>query len=504
MKQRMHAALTQAATWRLYRRLTLDFLLLPLLAFIAAIRLRTLEDPFHGDDFVAFTEFKTTSFFGYVERVFLFQDANFYWRPLGKLAHRVLFEAAGFDPEIFRLFGLIVFLLTLVALYAFVRGERLQPLTALLAVAILGVTPNHVVSVAWVTDTSRLMGVLFLILSLLALQRLRSGNMAPAGELLAALLFLFAALSDETMLALAPLPALYGAVLRDSLSKLRVAVARSAIYVSLVAVLVPMQFSNTLNDEPRLAQYGVGDHIVTQAWALASQLALPLTSPGPVDIILKDIPVWQWTAGIAVLASCVFLFVFGSNRMRFLVAWLVGGLAPFTLWDLTYTSPRYVYVAAVPFAIILAWSIVAVTSWLVARWERIGRWRFAVQVPIIAGVLIALALAGRIATTTTIERNEAWSVETGKYGDLQEGLLAFLPSLPAGARVIIYNGDWPDFWATAVAQSVYGDRSIQVVVIPPSRLNSSAIKLGPRDYVLYYRDPRVSNQLFTTGGPSLP
>jgi hypothetical protein len=75
------------------------WLLLFILAAVTIVYIPTLHDGFHGDDFVAFTEFKTHNFWNYSSDVFLFKDANFYWRPLGKISHFLLYEFFDFDPS---------------------------------------------------------------------------------------------------------------------------------------------------------------------------------------------------------------------------------------------------------------------------------------------------------------------------------------------------------------------------------------------------------------------
>src|SRR5688500_6074719 len=101
--------------WRWLKRLQpFTVIGLPLvLAAAFVIYLPTLDDHFHGDDYVAFTEFKTRSFLDYAEAVLLFEDVNFYWRPLGKLFHRSLYEVAGLDPVVFRVAALTIFLATI-------------------------------------------------------------------------------------------------------------------------------------------------------------------------------------------------------------------------------------------------------------------------------------------------------------------------------------------------------------------------------------------------------
>ena len=465
------------------------------LGVVGAVYAPTLHDSFHGDDYVAFTEFRSKSFGTYVSDVFHFKDANFYWRPLGKILHYALFDSFGFDPFAFRLTALLMFLGTLSGVYFFCLGERLGHWTALAAAAILGLMPSHVVSVTWVTNTSRLQAGLFCILCLVLLQQARKSRFPIAWEALALIVFVGAPLSDETAIALAPIPVLYATFVRDDRMHWRGAFLRGICYALLAAAVIPPQFANTLNDEPRLTLYGFGPHIITQTWVLASQLVLPIAEANPVDVMITTIPPLEWAAGLAAIAGGAVLLIVGSRLVRFLVIWTAVSIAPFTLWDLQYTSPRYVYLAAIPFAILAAWAAVklaAVVAELTARPQVAPRViRFAAAGVAVVGVYFLFQLSAE----TTQARNAVWSQETAKYGVLAHQLEIELPRLPSGSRVVVFYADWPDFWASSTARSVYGDRTVQVMGIPHERIEGPPILLRPNDHVFYLMGDRLMPSL---------
>ena len=450
-----------------------------LVALMLVLYWPTLDDPFHGDDYVAFSEFKTKSFIEYTEDVFLFRDSNFYWRPLGKVLHRGLYEAFGLDPTAFRAAGLAFFTGTLLALYVFCLRERLGHGVAAVAAALFLLVPSQVVSVAWVTNTSRHMAVLGLVLCLLALQA--SGRRRPIWEVAAWLAFLLAVLSDETALGLAPVPVLYAAFVRNRRLAWKSAAVRAFAYGALVVALVPLQFANTLDDEPRLGYYGPGEHMLTQGWALVSQLVLPITRPNPWEIMLADISSLQWAAGLVAIFLAAVVLLFGTMRLRLLVVWAGLALAPFTLWDVTYTSPRYVNFAVVPYSILLSWAVTRAFTALTARAPDAGGLRLAraaVLAPMMAA-LVAAALAGAAAIQA---RNDDWSHETAKYGFLTRELPREVPSVPSGSRIVVIFGQWPEPWATAAIRTVYGDRSVSVVSVRPFQVYIPAAK---GDIVVY-------------------
>jgi hypothetical protein len=462
--------------------------LLSILIAVFILHLPTLDDHFHGDDYVAFTEFRTTSFGEYAKSVFFFEDANFYWRPLGKLFHRALFEVTGLDPLAFRLAALGVFLGTIGAIYAFCVRERLGYAVALGAAGCFAFVPNHVVSVAWVTNTSRLLSLLFFVCCLLALQgerrKIRIGR-----EVLAWSLFGAAVLSDETVLALAPVVVYYATFVAHERVHWRPALLRLGAFALLVVLLVPLQLANTLDDEPRLAYYGIGPHVVTQTWALASQLVLPLAEPATADTLIASITTVQWAAGLAAVLIGSFLVVVGSARMRFLLLWAAFGLAPFALWDVLYTSPRYVYVAAAPYAICVSWMCVSMVR-SVIEVVGAGRLRLVGLSAGMAGIAALLLLGVMTSANATRERNEAWGRNAAYYEILAKGLEAARDRDPEVSRIVL-AGPWPQFWASAVAQTVYGDESIQVRVIRGARAELGTIRLQKEDAAFYVEDEQL-------------
>ena len=467
------------------------WLLLFILAAVTVVYLPTLHDSFHGDDFVAFTEFKTHNLWNYSSDVFLFKDANFYWRPLGKISHFILYEFFDFDPFPYRIYSLAVFLLTLIALYAFCWREGMGRWVATGAALIMGLLPNHVVSVTWVTNNQRLMAVLFMLIAMIWLQT--PGERRRWWQEIAAFVFmLLAALSDETSLALVPVPVLYATFVNPGAwphgrqwAELKHAVPvviRAAFFAAMVAILTPLQLKYGVSDEPRLLFFGVGPHVITQTWAITSQLVLPLTDASPIDLLIRDIPTVQWIAGAVAIAGGALALAFGSRWLKLLVIWTALGVAPFTLWDLNYTSPRYVYMAAVPFSIIFAWGTTEVVRFVV----HVLRFR-PVQALALAGTFAAIAIACVISWQTVQERDATWTAETAKYKPLADNLKIALKDPPKnGGRVVIYYGYWPDFWASAVARTIYGDKKLYVVNVPGKVADTNFPRVRPNDVVLYY------------------
>jgi len=179
----------------------------------------------------------------------------------------------------------------------------------------------------------------------------------------------------------------------------------------------------------------------------------------------------EWTAGAALLASSTVLLFLGSRLTRFLVIWLILSFLPFALWEPQNISPRYVYMAAMPFCILVPWFCITAVTKAVALASLASPRGWIFRSGVIGTALAAAMWLTVISVRTTADRNAAWSAETAKYGILRNSLEK-LPQPAHGSRLVIFYGEWTDFWATAVARTVYGDQTISAVVIPPQRVDT--------------------------------
>jgi hypothetical protein len=206
-------------------------------------------------------------------------------------------------------------------------------------------------------------------------------------------------------------------------------------------------------------------------------------------VFLHRFPGIEWGAGLATLATLAWLTVFGSRMTRFLALWCLIAILPFSLWKPLNISPRYVFLAAMPFSILAAWALVRAAG-LIAELTSSPRWRMMfARVAIGAAVLPAAVLLIAAASGAVQARNQAWSEEVNRYGALREGLEEMEPP-SSGARLVIYYGEWADFWATSTARAIYGDPTLQVVVIPRERLDVP-VESQRNDIVLYMLGGRV-------------
>ena len=117
------------------------------MALVFLVYVRTLNDYFHGDDFLAFVDLTTLKPWQQISDVFTFNDSNVYWRPLGHLFYLGI-SRAGLDPYYFHLAAIGIFLATLAMLVPVLYRIRSRPHGCPGAAAVCGLLPNHVVSVA--------------------------------------------------------------------------------------------------------------------------------------------------------------------------------------------------------------------------------------------------------------------------------------------------------------------------------------------------------------------
>lgn len=461
--------------------------LILVLGFVFAVYWPTLSYSLHGDDYVALLDMLTKSTSRHIWDAFTFQDSDFYWRPFGHVYYNVTYLIAGFDSRALHLANVLVFLATLVALYHFCVRFGMSASAALVAVLFLGVFPNGVVGVAWVTNGPRILAMMFFMFSMLAVQS-ASKKASFWMEALAWLCFLLACLSDEVSLALAPIPVLLALYQHGWRDHVRSLVARTLAYGAVAAALIPPQFMFTLDDEPRLQKYRFSVDIAHQVWALSSQLVLPLAPPNPMDVPFSRISDLQWAAGGVAMAIGAALLLFGTWRLRLLVVWALAAMSPFTLWDLKVESPRYAYMASIPFAILVGILVMNAVTLARPRYLRLAATGLVV---LMLGVVAGAGAYG------TITRNESFQDSAYPYQVLGTRLKDTLPAVPHGSRIVVHNCALKLFWIwpQITVEAEYRDPTLKVVNVAPQ---ASPPPPRPGDIDVYYQP---SSQSFTLAAP---
>ena len=167
-----------------------------------------------------------------------------------------------------------------------------------------------------------------------------------------------------------------------------------------------------------------------------------------------------------------------------LALWTAFALAPFTLWNIEWLSPRYVYMAAIPYSICLAWLIDAAIRAL-GQSKRI-------QLAVAGGVVMAALGAGAVSAEMTLDRNDEWARTTEPFRVLAEGLPAAVPDAPENARFVIYYGIWRDYplWPRVVVRTIYKDETIDFINVERRNVDSTLPRRDPKDIVLFYSNGR--------------
>jgi hypothetical protein len=461
--------------------------LLPLLAVCAvavAVNYPTFDDYFHGDDYLAFIDLATRPTWQHIEEVLTFKDTNVYWRPLGELYYLIMWETFGLNEVAYHVASVGFFVATLALLYAFCLQAGFGRNVAIGACAFLTLFPNHVVSVAWITNGPRIIAVMLALASLVVLQRaMRKRSLRL--EAASFLLFAFAGLADEVTLALAPLAFLYSyAFDPEPVGRVRRTITRGLPYGALLLALAPLQFIATESD-PGFDRIELGTHMPEHLWALAAKLVWPARD----GISFAQMTPAQWAAGAVALGLAAMALVAGTNRLRFLVIWALLGLAPFTLWLTPIVPARYLYMAAVPFAVIVAWAAVRMVDVLRASapGALIAR-NVPVSSVVVAAAGVVLVFLGSVGASMTRERDATFARDTETYRILADGLRDTAPQVPQGARIVIYYGIWNTYyiWPDAVAKTIYRDRDVRIVNVPRGQVDGEGPARKDKDVVLFY------------------
>jgi hypothetical protein len=266
---------------------------------------------------------------------------------------------------------------------------------------------------------------------------------------------------------------------------------RLAAYAALGLGVTVLQFAVGTKGTPAremisLSEVAIGWHIFREGWALTAKLVLPIAD----GITLEKILPLQWAAGAVAAVTALFLLATGSRRAMFLVAWVALGLAPFTLWTAPIAPARYVYMAAVPFALLASWGFVTAARYI-ARWGATGPAprRLAVGVAGVAAAAVIVA-GGAFSAVETIDRNEAFAREAEPYRILAQGLPKELPAVPSYSRLVLYYGVWDGsvLWQDAVVQTVYRDRTLRTTNIGRDDTDSFALPALYNDVAVYYTE----------------
>ena len=145
-------------------------------------------------------------------------------------------------------------------------------------------------------------------------------------------------------------------------------------------------------------RYGVGMHMLDNLWLFLGRLLYPVGMEP-----LGELETAHKVAGPVLAAVSLVLFVRGPAAARFAVAFLILALLPFLPLKL-WSAPRYVYLATIPFSM-----LVAVTLTEVIRISR--------AVSPVIPALVAFLVIGVLGLYgwQTVSQNDDFKVRTGLW-----------------------------------------------------------------------------------------
>jgi len=162
-------------------------------------------------------------------------------------------------------------------------------------------------------------------------------------------------------------------------------------------------------------------------------------------------------------------------------------LLPFSLWSVPIAPARYVYMAALPFAVLASWSIVTAVETVRSSefWSRFGP----ALAPIAAiPALYAVVFGMGFSMQATVQRDDEFARSAEPFRALALDLPRLLPDIPSGSRIVVYYSVWNGFssWRDAVVQSVYKDATLQTVAFDWAATEGSSPQANAGDVVVYY------------------
>lgn len=385
---------------------------------------------FFGDDFIPLADIASRGTGEYLKDLFLLQDETPNWRFLTGVFYLGAYEIFGLTPMPYLLIAVVVHIGTAALIFHFLRQVTGEIWLAALGAALFGLSPAAVPTVGQVTAINNVFGGFLLMLSVVLVYEGIGRERASLWIAGASLVFAGAVAANESLVLLAPAPALVALLPmsreagwwrdRERLRQLVLIAAPFAIIGS-VALISLVACDCTSNADS--SRYGAGSHMVGNLWLFLGRLIYPvgmgpLGEPGTAHMV----------AGPALAAVAVVAFVRGPASARFAVAFLVLALLPVLPLKL-WSAPRYVYLATIPFSMLAAVTFAEVV--------RVGRSLTPVVPALLA--LVAFGVLG-LYGWQTVSQNDEFESTTRDWRALVAGLQRTYSELPEGSTVYLRGG----------------------------------------------------------------
>lgn len=466
------------------------------MAAVLLVYLPVLGQYFFGDDFVPLAETSQHSVPAYIKNLFLLRDLTPNWRFLTGLYYLGAYRAFGLNAFPFLLTSVLVHAATAGLCFWLVRRATGAVWPAFLAAAFFGLSAAHVPTVAYVTAAPHVLAGFLLMLAIVTLYegltRPRLGWW-PAVSIAS---FAGAVAANEGVAVLAPV---FGLVAlwttseadgwwRDRRRWTRIALV-SVPYAVVGGAALSAFAACQCTEAARQGVFEPGSHLYGNFWIYLGRLLYPIGMEPPGEVGAAHL-----AAGIAVVAVALAALLRGPAFARFCVAFLLLALVPQlpANWVL---APRYVYIAAIPFAMLAA-IVFAEAA------------RYAGRLSSVLPALLAIVAFGAIGLSSwqSWEQNQVLATKSEQWRTLVTGLQERYPDLPEGSKVYVRGGPltdaiWQFFVLPSVGEVVWGD--VAVFAVPEA---TETFCRNPRGdvYVVDYDGGRFVPVAVTSGEAAPP
>lgn len=339
-------------------------------AAVALIYARATAAYFFDDDFHWLAGAPSFSVAGFFD----LSRYNHFYRPVIETYFFAGWKLFGCNPFPFHLASIVIHLMTTAAVFVLAKTASRSRLYGALAAVFFAVQPAFTDAVTWIAAITDQLPALWYVLTVWAhLRFLEIRRPVFMASTLA--FFVLCLLTHESSATLLPMMGLAAVVFVESgplitrFAKLwRAWVIYLPYALLLIAYLAIEWIVNTRSYVVQEGHYVLGWHAVPNI--LNYFIWLYVGERAPLDYIL-------------VIAAAIAIAARGTPRMRFALLWILVSLMPvaFFTWD---PAPRYLYLPAVGFAMLLADVMLAAERWAA---RRLTSRQAAVAVGVVAAVL---------------------------------------------------------------------------------------------------------------------
>lgn len=454
------------------------------LAAVFAAQARTMTFFFFQDDFVPFGEMVKHGAARYTWNLITVQDLTPNWRVVPGLLYLANYELFGVEPLPVHVTTMALHLGTVALLYALVVRTTQARWAAVAAGLLFGIHPAYAgtlgqLGLAHVAATFLIAATL---LAVVESARAPSTRIAMRWLGAAVALYVLVLASNESMAAVWPLFGLALLLFDDGpAERPGQRVARAAVRsLPFAALAFSAAAAFTACDCTAAEEtYEIGS--AHRAFLIyMGRLLWPLGLEGSPSYI--DAP--HLVAGLALTAIAAVSFARGNALARLGVTWMVLALVPHVLIA-THTAPRFTYIAAAGFALLVSGIAVAAVPWLR---------RAHVAAPAVAGI-VALAAVAPWYAVETHRQNEPWREDTEDWRLLHDELLRVFPEVPPGAWVQVIGGPLThpinNFYVMPAMAWTMWNPGVTLHTYAPGDPFAAQVRQSENPYAAEFRDGRL-------------